>query len=64
MRKSKQLSVRVTEKEIARLRELAAHDEIRLSEFVRRNLTAIVANQPSGSGGFLRRITDAMTAGR
>ena len=38
MRKSEQLSVRVTAEEITTLRELAARQSIRLSELVRRAL--------------------------
>lgn len=63
MRKSAQLSVRVTEQDITRLRELAVRDGILLSELVRRSLS-IVAAQPSGSPGFLQRIASAMAAGR
>ncbi len=59
MRKTEQLSVRMTEIEMSRLRALAAKDDVRLSELVR-GLISTSAQQHSLSPGLFQRLTGGM----
>ncbi len=56
MTKNTHLSVRLTAKEMSRLRAIAAQDEVRLSELVRRCLISMSAQQPSPSPGLFQRL--------
>jgi hypothetical protein len=55
MRKNAHLSVRLTENDMSKLKTMAAQDEIRLPDLVRRCLIA-AAHQPSPALGLLQRM--------
>jgi hypothetical protein len=64
MLKNAQLSVRVTENEMSRLRAMAAQDEIRLSDLVRRCLISASTQQPSPPQGLFQRIAGGIVSAR
>ena len=55
MRKSAQLSVRITEQEMANLRELATRESVLLSQLIRGILAA--NSRQSGAAALFRRLT-------